>query len=100
MCLTLQAEAALLRRQVGEAEGEVQVLLGQLAVQSKLAIASSQELTHLHDLIHKHEDQRKLVSVAGCACPVDSSGSVHFPQHITRNFHGFSQPSTPVAGKS
>lgn len=63
MWLMLQAEAALLRRQVGEAEGEVQVLLGQLAVQSKLAIASSQELSQLHDLIRKHENQHKLVSV-------------------------------------
>ncbi len=51
----------MLRRQVGESEGEVQVLLGQLAVQSKLAVSSSQELTQLHDLIRKHENQLRLV---------------------------------------
>ena len=52
----------MLRRQVGESEGEVQVLLGQLAVQSKLAVSSSKELTQLHDLIRKHENQLRLVS--------------------------------------
>ena len=60
----LQGEVAMLRRQVGESEGEVQVLLGQLAVQSRLAVSSSQELTHLHDLIRKHENQIRLVSHA------------------------------------
>ncbi len=57
----LQGEVAMLRRQVGESEGEVQVLLGQLAVQSKLAVSSSKELTQLHDLICKHENQIRLV---------------------------------------
>ncbi len=52
----------MLRRQVGESEGEVQVLLGQLAVQGKLAVSSSKELTQLHDLIRKHENQLRLVS--------------------------------------
>ena len=58
----VQGETAMLRRQVGESEGEVQVLLSQLAVQSKLAIASSKELTQLHDLIRKLENQHSLVS--------------------------------------
>ena len=51
----------MLRRQLGESEGEVQVLLSQLAVQSKLAIASSKELTQMHDLIHKRDSQHNLV---------------------------------------
>ena len=51
----------MLRRQVGESEGEVQVLLAQLAVQSKLAIASSKELTQLHDLLRQHEHRHRLV---------------------------------------
>ena len=61
----VQGETAMLRRQVGESEGEVQVLLSQLAVQSKLAIASSKELTQLHDLIRKLENQHSLVSAHG-----------------------------------
>ena len=60
----LQGEVAMLRRQVGESEGEVQVLLGQLAVQTKLAVSTSKELTQLHDLIRKHENQLRLVSNA------------------------------------
>lgn len=51
----------MLRRQLGEAEGEVQVLLSQLAVQSKLAIASSKELTQLHDVIRSRDSQHRLV---------------------------------------
>ena len=65
----MQAEAGMLRRQLGEAEGEVQVLLGQLAVQSKLAIASSKELTQLHDLIRKRENQCRLVSSCDDSIP-------------------------------
>ena len=57
----MQGEAGMLRRQLGESEGEVQVLLSQLAVQSKLAIASSKELTQMHDLIHKRDSQHNLV---------------------------------------
>ena len=73
----VQGEAGVLRRQVGESEGEVQVMLGQLAVQTKLAVANSKELTQLHDHIRKLENQHKLVSllsgssfsrhVSGCA---------------------------------
>ena len=51
----------MLRRQLGEAEGEVQVLLNQLAVHSKLAIASSKELTQLHDVIRSRDNQHRLV---------------------------------------
>lgn len=58
----MQQQVARLQQQVKECEGEVQVLLGQLAVQSKLAIASSKELTHLHDLVRKQENQHRLVS--------------------------------------
>ena len=65
----------MLRRQVGESEGEVQVLLGQLAVQSRLAVSSSQELTHLHDLIRKHENQIRLVSHAAVQSKLAVSSS-------------------------
>ena len=51
----------MLRRQLGEAEGEVQVLLSQLAVQSKLAIASSKDLTQLHNVIRSCDNQHRLV---------------------------------------
>ena len=57
----MQGEAGMLRRQLGEAEGEVQVLLSQLAVQSKLAIASSRDLTQLHDVIRSRDNQHRLV---------------------------------------
>ena len=57
----MQGEVGMLRRQLGEAEGEVQVLLSQLAVQSKLAIASSKELTQLHDVIRSRDSQHRLV---------------------------------------
>ena len=40
------------------------MLLSQLAVQSKLAVASSKELTHLHELVRKQENQHRLVSYA------------------------------------
>ena len=62
----MQGEAGMLRRQLGEAEGEVQVLLSQLAVQSKLAIASSKELTQLHDIIRGRDNQHRLVHALYC----------------------------------
>ncbi len=67
----------MLRRQLGESEGEVQVLLGQLAVQSKLAIASSKELTQLHDLIRKHENQHRLVSVDAAVIQSQKCNLIH-----------------------
>lgn len=70
----MQGEAGMLRRQLGEAEGEVQVLLSQLAVQSKLAIASSQELTQLHDVIRARDNQHRLVQHtqhSSPACPLE-----------------------------
>lgn len=68
----LQEQVAMLQQQVAEAEGEVQVLLSQLAVQSKLAVASSKELTHLHDLLRKQENQHRLVSLHMPASPVSA----------------------------
>lgn len=58
----MQQEVGMLQQQVKESEGEVQVLLSQLAVQSKLAMASSKELAHLHDLVRRQENQHRLVS--------------------------------------
>ena len=58
----MQQEVGVLQQQVKESEGEVQVLLSQLAVQSKLAMASSKELAHLHDLVRRQENQHRLVS--------------------------------------
>lgn len=70
----MQGEGGMLRRQLGEAEGEVQVLLSQLAVQSKLAVASSKELTQLHDIIRARDNQHRLVlripSASSSSCPL------------------------------
>lgn len=88
----MQQQVVTLQQQVKEAEGEVQVLLGHLAVQSKLAIASSKELTHLHELIRKQENQHRLVCshalywfTTSLACLTRSNA--HHHQNTHRHSH-------------